>query len=692
MKRLSPLVLYALEAALVLTFFIQALRFAIGTFYSRVAGASYAGALDPSLIPLDANGVLSQATVRGEIIFLIWMLALPLLALILGRVPLMLVIAAAITAVGRVLMNLGGISPALASAIAVGGGLLYIALLVRHRMRALPFGFVIALGADQLFRAAGDTLDPTWAPEYFNIQLVLALVTALIALLALRRQQSYEAELAESGEASPDRGMLPFWGGVGLGGLLFIELALLALPNAIAGRAQTEYATFVPLTLVATLLPLLPWVRARAREFVAVFDQTLRGWVWLLVIALLVILGTRLSGIAAGAALVAAQFLVSMLWWWLARPLPDKARHATGLWVVIGVAVFALLMAGDYFTYEYAYVQDFGGNLAFLDRMIPPMLRGFRGLGLGVLLLAIFFAALPMTQTLRRIPWGDDARRGLIPLLLIVIAATAGAAYLARPRLISAVQNVETIRIGTYNIHTGANEFYYPDLQDIARTIQVSGADVVMLQEVEAGRLTSFGVDQALWLARRVGMDRRFYPTNEGLHGLAVLSKVPISLSDGTPLTSVDQQTGAMRVQITPAANTVVTLYNTWLAPLTARQGGEDLEIQEQDQARQFTELLAWVASQHPGGVLGRTVIGGTFHNVPDSPIAGQMRAAGFEDPFAGLPTELSATLWRSDLPHVRFDYLWLRNLGRLRAGVIDPDFSDASDHRMSVAEVSLGG
>ena len=93
--------------------------------------------------------------------------------------------------------------------------------------------------------------------------------------------------------------------------------------------------------------------------------------------------------------------------------------------------------------------------------------------------------------------------------------------------------------------------------------------------------MTSFGVDQALWLARRVGMDRRFYATNEGLHGLAVLSKVPIALSDGVLFTSREQQTGALQVQITPSATITVTLYNTWLAPLTVRTGGEGLETQE---------------------------------------------------------------------------------------------------------------
>ena len=37
-------------------------------------------------------------------------------------------------------------------------------------------------------------------------------------------------------------------------------------------------------------------------------------------------------------------------------------------------------------------------------------------------------------------------------------------------------------------------------------------------------------------------MDRRFYPTNEGLQGLAVLSNVQIVYDDGTLLTSTGNQ------------------------------------------------------------------------------------------------------------------------------------------------------
>jgi endonuclease/exonuclease/phosphatase (EEP) superfamily protein YafD len=108
---------------------------------------------------------------------------------------------------------------------------------------------------------------------------------------------------------------------------------------------------------------------------------------------------------------------------------------------------------------------------------------------------------------------------------------------------------------------------------------------------------------------------------------------------------------------------------------------------QIQDQERQLNEMIALIAAQHPGGVLGRTLIGGTFHNVPDSPLADQMREIGFVDAFAGQPAEISATFIRAGLPAARFDYLWLRSLNRIGAGVMS---SAASDHRMAVAEIVI--
>ncbi len=686
-SRLRWQYMYFVEAVLIGVFFIQALRFLIGMIYSRVGGLSVIVALDPAAIPAGMPGVVQPATVSSELSFLVYMLALPLLGLIFGRWRWLLIVAAALTAAGRALM-LADVSftPTMGAALAVGGGLLYTVMVIRHRASLLPYMFVLALGIDQAFRAAGNTLDPSWSPRYEQVQLVLSLVAVALCLLGYvggRRQR-------EDGVAvSSDYGLMPFWGGVGFGGLLFLELSLLSLPNAIAGRANVDYTRFAPFVALATLLPLVPWVRWQARSFITTFDGGVRGWLWLLLTALLIMVGTRFQGVIAGAALVLAAFTGSMMWWWLARPQAEKERNVSGLWLSIGMLLFLLLVAADNFTYEYAYVRNLAPDFAFLNPIIPPFLRGFRGMGLGLLLLGVFLAALPMVQTPRRIPWADARARALPTLLALLVVAgfTGGIAYAVRPPVIQAARGVESLRLGTYNLHGGFNEFYHFDLEAIARTIQQSGANAVLLQQVETGRLTSFGVDQPLWLARRLGMDTRFYATNEGLQGLAVLSNVEIVYHDGTPLTSTgSQQTGLQRVQIRPDAG-VVTLYNTWLAFLLETGDGRTIEEQEQDQQRQLTEVFATISAHHPDGNLGRMVIGGTFNNVPDSPLITQLRNAGFRDPLAELPPELQATLWRVGLPRVRLDYLWVRSMLTLGAVVMD---SAASDHRMAVVEVQL--
>ncbi|MBK8026280.1 MAG: hypothetical protein IPK19_34045 [Chloroflexi bacterium] len=72
---------------------------------------------------------------------------------------------------------------------------------------------------------------------------------------------------------------------------------------------------------------------------------------------------------------------------------------------------------------------------------------------------------------------------------------------------------------------------------------------------------------------------------------------------------------------------------------------------------------------------------------MPDSPLMQQMRGAGFSDPFAGLPIEISATFVRQGQPRARFDYLWLCNLPSEGVGVLS---TEASDHRIAYAGIVL--
>ncbi|MFQ3567584.1 MAG: endonuclease/exonuclease/phosphatase family protein [Aggregatilineales bacterium] len=680
--RLQPETLMLLEATLIGLFFVQALRFAVGMAYSRVAGASIALALEAMDVTPIAQTAPDPAVVSNEITFLLSMLALPLITLLLGGLRPLIIVAALITAAGRWFMfGTAGLTPLAGAALVIGGGLMYIALLVRERAMLFPIMFVLAIAIDQLFRAVGNTLDPSWSSAYEPVQAALSIGVALLAVISfiwVERQPRPELP-------HPRYGLLPFWGGIGFGALLFLQLSLLALPNAIGGRARFDYTLLVPFVMLATLLPLAPAVRGRARVLIGVFDGSIRGWVWMLVLFLLIALGTRAEGIAAAIALVLAQFMATLVWWWLVRPRAEKDLQFGGLWLAGSALIFSMLVTADNFTYEYAYVRDLTGDFAFLNEFVPPLLRAFRGLGWAVLLLAAFLAVLPMTQVRRRIPWAGGSVKLSLLALLVTVGATLGAAYVSQPPQIVGVSNIETMRVGSYNIHSGADEFHVPSLDAIARTIQQSGANIVLLQEVDGGRLTSFGVDQSLWLARRLGMDRRFFPTNEGLFGLAVLSNIEIAFADGRLLQSLGQQTGLQRVQIQPNPGVVITLYNTWLEYLLDIGEGS-LEAQQQEQQRQLNEIFAIIAAHHPTGVLGRTVIGGTFNNVPDSPLMMSLRDAGFTDPFAGLPLEISATLVRSGVPRARFDYLWLRNLTAAE-GVLVLD-SAASDHRMLVAGV----
>ncbi len=674
-----------IEAALLGLFFVQSLRFLIGMLYTRTAGASLVTALTAIGIQPLADSAPTPAQVNSEIAFTIAMLALPLLALVLIRFRALILVPVALMVVGRALLNSpAGLSSTMAAALVVGAGLMYVAFVARWRANLVPFFFVLGLAGDQLLRAGGDTLDPSWSANYAPVQIALSLAVLIIALIGFM----WDRRTPPAPLPNPRAGLIPFWGGLGIGGLLFIQLALLSLPNAVAARAKYDYTLLVPLLLIATLLPIIPAVRGVARRFIGTFDGGVRGWLWMLISILLVVLGTRLDGVLAALALLAAQFAITLMWWWVVKPLAERDRSFSGLWLVLAAGVFVLLVAGDLFTYEAPYVRDFSGDLAFLNSVIPPLLRGFSGMGLAILILSVFLAALPMTQTRRRIPWAGGSGAMTALTSVVVIAVALGGWLLARPPTIQPASGETTLRVGTYNIHGGADEFFTPSLNAIADTILRSGSNVVMLQESEAGRLTSFGVDQSLWLARRVGMDRRFYPTVEGLRGLAVLSNVPIAYDDGEMLPGSGEPTGLQRVQITPDANTVITLYNTWLAYLREPTGDLTLEAQESEQQAQLDALFGIIGSQHPNGVLGRTVLGGTFNNVPDSDLLAQVRAAGFTNSFAGLPIELSATLVRQGIDPARIDYVLLRGLSPAE-GVLVLN-SAASDHRLAVTGVDL--
>jgi len=447
-----------LESGLIGLFLIEALRAAIALIYGRVASASIYPAIDLTLIDPSTSGLISPIVVQGEMILLAAGMILPLLTLFFGRWRGMLFLMGLAVAGARLVMALPSesLSPLVGAALTIGAGLGYLACVVRHRLTHLPYLFVIGFTADQVLRAAGNTLDVSLNASYMPIQLSLCLI--LVVLVIVNSARPVKLTSAEG------RGLFTLWGGVGMGALLFLELALLASPNAAAGRAGFEYTPLVPALIVATALPLIPAVRDSARGFVGLFDSAAQGWVWLLLLALMIVIGTRVQGVVGGVALVVAQAIASLSWWWLARPQAEKERNFSGLWMVAAMAVFGLLVVCDLFTYEYAYVRDFAGQVAFLNRVVTPLLRGFRGLGLAVLMLSVVLAALPVVASRRSGAWSSGSGLQSLFGALVVVAAGLGGLFFARPSVIVPVRDVAEIRVATYNIHSGYSEFFHYEL------------------------------------------------------------------------------------------------------------------------------------------------------------------------------------------------------------------------------------
>ncbi|MCS6834996.1 MAG: endonuclease/exonuclease/phosphatase family protein [Anaerolineae bacterium] len=685
-----------LEAVLVGWFFVQSLRFLVASLYSRIASAAVLSQ-QPSGAPLPVGpGIETLEAINAAISFLGLMLALPLLALALGRWRWLSFIALLILAISRALIVLSPTPSAalIAAQVSVGAALLYLSQMIRYRATLFPYLLIFGLALDQLWRAFGDTQDPSLLPAYANLQGGLSLTLIILGLLSHVFGLITERTQGAGSGMVTSQATLTLWGGVALGAWLYLQLALFALPNAIAGRANADYALLVPAALAATLLPIMPWVRHQARRLIAPLDSLTRGWVWIVFMALFIIIGLRLPRLDLGAlalplgaaALVLAQVALVLLLWWFIRPKAQTERNLTPLWLLMALLVFGLFVVADIFTYEYAFVRDFVPPLNVLNAFVPPLLRGLRGMGLGVLLVGGFLATLPMIQSNQRIAWAGRGA-GNFASLLLIIAMSAGAGWAARPPLVLPVLNEAEIRVGTYNIHHGYSAYFAQDLEGIAQAILQSGAQIVLLQEVDKGRLTSFGVDQTLWLGRRLGMDRRFFPTNEGLMGLAVLSRIPIVFDDGVLLPSLDTQTGLQRVQVRPDEG-VLTLYNINLGLLLV---GESIEAQEANQRAQLNAALAVIAThieRDYNGRLGRTILGGTFNNVPDSPLLRTLEQTGFVDPFAGANLALAATVVRGE-QRARLDYLWLwsESLRSSGSGVIA---SAASNHHLAFVGVEI--
>ncbi|WP_343704126.1 endonuclease/exonuclease/phosphatase family protein [Chitinophaga sp.] len=121
----------------------------------------------------------------------------------------------------------------------------------------------------------------------------------------------------------------------------------------------------------------------------------------------------------------------------------------------------------------------------------------------------------------------------------------------------AAALNAQTLKVMSYNIHHGADATEKDQLDNMARFIKASGADLVGLQEVDSVCRRSGQVDQMKRLAELTGMYYAFVrhrAYDGGAYGQGILSRYPVSdvRNDRiTLLTGKNGSTALLSVKVT---------------------------------------------------------------------------------------------------------------------------------------------
>jgi endonuclease/exonuclease/phosphatase family metal-dependent hydrolase len=225
----------------------------------------------------------------------------------------------------------------------------------------------------------------------------------------------------------------------------------------------------------------------------------------------------------------------------------------------------------------------------------------------------------------------------------------------------------------TFNMHSGFARGRL-DLEGIARAVEASGADVVLLQEVDRFRRNSGAVDQAAVLAQRLGWHSAYGPNGLrprarpglplGAIGNAILSRFPLDRVSNTHLPNRPglEARGLLRAEVTVRGRRVA-MYAT--------------HLQHTSSSVRVAQARAVAAAVRRDRL--PKVVGGDLNAVPGSPALRSVLRAGLTDtwPAAGAGPGLTVP---AVVPHRRIDFLL--HDAALRALSADVLSTGLSDHR----------
>ncbi|RAY16461.1 endonuclease/exonuclease/phosphatase [Actinomadura craniellae] len=445
---------------------------------------------------------------------------------------------------------------------------------------------VAGLAVDTAVRMTFATWDPVWRSGIGPWLVCLALVGLGAAALV--------RELSTGLVPPPGISWRDALGAAALGPFLALQALVFANPAFVASsgwRSLTAAGAAVLIGQALALAFLASGVAVRAVPGgVAVLGGTVLG----------VLTGTvagtyALTGWPVPVIAVLGQVLSAWLLAVACRAPLRRAGRGGPVWRIdVGAALGGFLIALVLVAYQLGTVE----TIPLPNNVLP----GLAGIGLGALaaIAAARGGPLPARAPLRALIGGA------VPLVLLL---AIGVFSLTVPEHAPAPQNPEALRVVTYNIHEAVGRDGKLDPAATAAAIEAERPNVVLLQEVSRGSLTSGTTDLAVWLSRRLGMRLVWGPAADGQFGNAILTSYPVRSSGGARMPRGDwsQIRGYVWARLA-VGNRTVDVWSTHL---------EDGADQADARAREITALLkAW-------GDAPRTIIAGDLNAGPGSPELG---------------------------------------------------------------------
>ncbi len=249
------------------------------------------------------------------------------------------------------------------------------------------------------------------------------------------------------------------------------------------------------------------------------------------------------------------------------------------------------------------------------------------------------------------------------------------------------VSSDDVVRVMTYNIHSAYNTDGRFDIEEIARVVEDSGAEIVGLQEVPRGRLISGVTDELTLLEARLGFEHSaFFGTTDPTWGNAILSRHPIISVDREylPLVGTPMRRGHLGavVQVGDASVLVISTHLQHVNDRSVHDEDPEADLYPVHKEQIETLLQAW-------GGFEPAILVGDFNARPSWGQIEELEllSAGWVDAWteAGSGDGFTA---RSNDPRNRIDYVFhTPDIEALDAGVI---LSQASDHLPVVVDLRI--